>query len=314
VLTRTATGWKQAAELKASDTVAADAFGYSVAISGTTAAVTTYDQIHPGRVYVFAKTATGWNQVAELTASDSVPDAFGAAMAISGTTAVVGAPAQANGKGAAYVFTKTGAIWRQTAELNDAKDGGNFGNPVAISGATIVVGASTAEDAGRAYVFTKTGAVWKRVAELKGSDTVSNDGFGTSVAISGTTAVVGAEGQDQCKGRAYVFTKTGAVWKRVAELKGSDTFSVKVGGPNTPCGSLFGSAVAISGTTVVVGADYHPRTAFRAYVFTKAATGWEQVSELKGPKDAGNGLGSAVAISGRTALVEGIGPVHVFEA
>jgi len=48
------------------------------------------------------------------------------------------------------------------------------------------------KSAGRAYVFTNVATGWKQVAELKGSDTVANDGFGYAVAISGTTAIVGA--------------------------------------------------------------------------------------------------------------------------
>ena len=62
-----------------------------------------------------------------------------------------------------------------------------------------------------------------QLAELKGSDTAAGDVFGCSVAISGTTAVVGASGHAKDAGRAYVFTKTAAGWKQAAELKGSDT-------------------------------------------------------------------------------------------
>ena len=53
-------------------------------------------------------------------------------------------------------------------------------------------------------MFTKTGAGWKQVAELARSDTVAGDDFGNSVAMSGTTAVVGAP-DPKGAGRAYVF-------------------------------------------------------------------------------------------------------------
>ena len=78
---------------------------------------------------------------------------------------------------------------------------------VAISGTTVVV----ADDVGRAYVFTKTAAGWKQAARLKGSDSVAGDGFGSSMAISGTTAVVGAPNHKKVGssyltvGCAYVF-------------------------------------------------------------------------------------------------------------
>ena len=99
--------------------------------------------------------------------------------------------------------------------------------------------------------------VGTQLSELKGSDTVAGDYLGYSVAISGTSAVVGAPGYAGHAGRAYVFTKTGAGWKQAAELKGSDTV----------VGDAFGDSVAISGTSAVAGADGHAKAAGRAYVF-----------------------------------------------
>ena len=206
VFTKTGAGWKQAAELKGSDTAAGDYFGYSVAISGTTAIVGA-----PGlaRTYVFTKSRAGWKQAAELKGSDTVVgDAFGDSVAISGTSAVAGADGHAKAAGRAYVFTKTGAGWKQAAELkgSDTVAGDYFGGSVAISGTTIVAGAPVfTKEAGQAYVFTNTASGWKQAAELKGSGTVVGDGFGGSVAISGTTAVVGAPGHAKAAGRAYVF-------------------------------------------------------------------------------------------------------------
>jgi hypothetical protein len=106
-------------------------------------------------------------------------------------------------------------------------------------------------------VFTKTGAGWKQAAELKGSDTVAGDYFGYSVAISGTTAIVGAPVLTKEAGQAYVFTNTASRWKQAAELKGSGTVA----------GDYFGGSVAISGTSAVAGVDGHAKAAGRAYVF-----------------------------------------------
>jgi hypothetical protein len=106
-------------------------------------------------------------------------------------------------------------------------------------------------------VFTKTAGVWKQTAELTGSDSVALDAFGDSVAISGSTAIVGAWGHANIAGRAYVFTKTAGVWKQRAELKGSDTVA----------DDYFGGSVALSGTTAIVGAPYYANHAGRAYVF-----------------------------------------------
>jgi hypothetical protein len=213
-----------------------------------------------------------------------------------------------------YVFTKTGAGWKQAAELkgSDTVLGDAFGDSVAISGTSAVAGADGhAKAAGRAYVFTKTGAGWKQAAELRGSDTVVGDAFGDSVAISGTSAVAGADGHAKAAGRAYVFTKTASGWKQTAELEGADTVA----------GDTFGNSVAISGTSVVVGAYAHAKSAGRAYVFAKTGTGWTQAAELKGSDTvAGDLFGSSVAISGTTAIVSAAGHAdtagraYVFEA
>ena len=72
---------------------------------------------------------------------------------------------------------------------------------MAVSGTTIVVGAyDQAKNAGRAYVFAEEGVRMEQVAELKGADTVVNDYFGWSAAISGATVVVGAVGHAKLHG------------------------------------------------------------------------------------------------------------------
>ena len=190
-------------------------------------------------------------QLAELKGSDTLTgDAVGVSVAISGTTAIVGAPGSAKDAGRVYVFAETAAHWNEVAELkgSDTVAGDFFGYSVAISGTTAVVSApGFAKNAGRVYMFTRTPTGWKQAAELKGSDTVADDYLGDSLAISGTTAIVGADGHTKSAGRVYVFTSTAGGWKQAAELKGSDTVA----------GDGFGYAVAISGTTAIVGAPDH---------------------------------------------------------
>jgi hypothetical protein len=136
--------------------------------------------------------------------------------------------------------------------------------------------------------------------ELKASDTVAGDGFGASVAISGATAVVGADLHANAAGRAYVFTRTASGWMQVAELEGSDTLA----------SDNFGASVAISGTVALVGAPGHAHEAGRAYVFTRTASGWTQVAELRAADAAaGAEFGYSVAISGTAAVVGAYGPV-----
>ena len=119
-------------------------------------------------------------------------------------------------------------------------------------------------------MFIKAAKTWHQAAELGASDhAAGNDNFGVSVAASGATIVVGDDGHAS-GGRAYVFTKAATAWHQAAKLAGSDTVA----------NDHFGASVAASGSTIVVGASGHSLNAGRAYVFTKAATGWRQAAKL----------------------------------
>ena len=287
---------KQLVELQGTDTGSGDAVGVSVAIVGTTAVVGAPGHAKDvGLVYVFAKTASGWRQTAELKGSDTVAgDFFGYAVAISGTTVVVGAPGYTKNAGRVYVFVRGSTRWRQVGELRGSGtvSGDYFGDSVAVSGPTVVVGADGRDkNAGRAYLFTQVASRWKQAAALKGSDTIAQDGFGYTVAVSGTTVIVGAPDHAKDSGRAYVFVDSAARWRQIAELKGSDTVS----------DNGFGVSAALSGTAAVIGAPGYKRATGRAYVFVGSAAGWKQVAELKGSGTVGaDDFGYAVAISGAT--------------
>ena len=91
---------------------------------------------------------------------------FGYAVAIDVDTAVVGAPMDGEAgenAGAAYVFVHDGSNWVEQAKLvaSDAASSAQFGNAVAISGNTIVVGAhvddANGSGSGAAYVFVRSG-------------------------------------------------------------------------------------------------------------------------------------------------------------
>ena len=197
--------WAQVAKLDASDGVYSDAFGDSVAVSGTTAIVGAdareeNNHNYQGAAYVFTSNGGAWTQVAELTASDgAVDDFFGWSVAISGSTAIVGAVGhmvRANqNKGTAYVFTSNGGVWTQRAELtaSDSAPDDEFGSSIAMSGSTAVIGALGHGNShqGAAYVFTSNGSSWTEKAELAASDGTADAQFGYSVAVSGTNIAVG---------------------------------------------------------------------------------------------------------------------------
>ena len=257
----------------------------------------------------------------------SVTDASGrhvpAWIATAGPLIVV----RVNDVAARYPLRIDPLVYEAGAELtaSDGVGGDDFGFSVAISGDTVVVGAGAHQIGpnrlqGAAYVFTQpSNGGWQdatQTAELTASDGTANDEFGTSVAISGETIVVGAAyhevGMNAGQGAAYVFTEpsTGG-WQnatQTAELTASD------GAANDE----FGTSVAISGDTVVVGAPSHKvGTNYRqgaAYVFTEPSTGgWQnatQTAELTASDGAAQDqFGSSVAVAGDTVVVGAEGHV-----
>ena len=363
----------QQAYLKASTTGASDQFGRSIAVSGDTVVVGAPDEdsnatgvngdqtndsaVDAGAAYVFVRSGTAWTQQAYLKASNTgANDGFGASVAVSGDTVLVGAPNEesnatgVNGNqadnsvpnaGAAYVFVRSGATWTQQAYLKASNTGvdDEFGVSVAVSGDMVLVGApnedsnatgvngdqtnDSAQYAGAAYVFVRSGTDWTQQAYLKASNTDVNDQFGRNVAVSGDTVVVGADSEDSNAtgvngnqadnsvpnaGAAYVFVRSGATWTQQAYLKASNTEVDE-----------FGSSVAVSGDTVVVGAPYEDSNATgvngneadnsaggagAAYVFVRSGATWSQQAYLKASNtEANDKFGSRVVVSGDTVVV-----------
>ncbi len=188
--------------------------------------------------------------------------------------------------GAAYPLTIDPRIHTQVAKLtaSDGAGGDEFGFSVAVSGDTLVVGAYRDDrgangNQGSAYVFQRNqgGAdQWGQVRQLTASDGAASDQFGSSVAVSGDTVVVGAYlddvGTNADQGSAYVFQRNqgGAdEWGQVRQLTASDGTA----------SDHFGFSVAVSGDTVVVGAYRNGS----AYVFQRNQGGadeWGQVKQL----------------------------------
>ncbi len=164
-------------------------------------------------------------------------------------------------------------------------------------------------------------------AYLKASNAEYADEFGSAVAVSGDTIVVGAPGEDSLAsgvngdqsdnsagdvGAAYVFVRSGTTWTQQAYLKAS----------NPDANDRFGGAVAIAGDTIVIGAsgessgstgvngtesDNSKVDAGAAYVFVRSGTSWSQQAYLKGSTAAAfDQFGCSVAISGDTVVVGAI--------
>lgn len=243
----------------------------------------------------------------KVTAAEGmIGEYFGDAIALDGDTLVVGARnhwSAGYASGAAYVFVRDGENWVEQQRLT-APDAGlltMFGVSVAVEGDTVVVGAAGADwFSGAAYVFVREGANWTLQQKLSGSVEGGQSAFGSGVAISEGTIVVGAHSDSSAAyyaGAAYVFTREGSSWVRTQKLLAGDA-TYNYG---------FGGSVACDGKTIVVGASRHSGEAFfsgAAYVFKLGKRGWVEEQRLT-PGDPAERMefGFRVALDGDTAVV-----------
>lgn len=259
---------------------------------------------------------------------------FGDAVALSGDTAVVGA-SDWNGppgtqSGAAYVYQCGGATWTEQAKLTasdadaDYQYDERFGQSVAISGDTLVVGAPKADDptvgdnCGAVYVFQRSGETWTEQAKLTASDAAAGHEFGYAVATSEDTVVVTRGHSSKA---IYVFQRDGIAWTEQARLTASDATTDE-------WHELLGGSIAISGDTLAFGAsfgldaDKHSK-ASAVYIFQRSGTTWTEQSKLTASDTtANNAFGRSVAIKGDIIVVGargdadgglGAGAAYVFQ-
>lgn len=241
-----------------------------------------------------------------IRAKDASPFSyFGQAAGIDGDVAVVGAPyddGMGMDAGAAYVFERRGGRWVQTAKLTAPSpwDFDRFGFSVAVSGATVIVGADRRDqgdrvDSGAAFVFRSAGGGWSLEATVRPRDLAEKDGLGLSVAIDGDAILVGAPGKGA--GAAYLFRRRDGRWQEEAKLED----------PSPTANGSFGHAVALSGHTALIGAATSSDLEVmggRAYLFRRGPGGWELEARLapREPRPLQK-FGAAVALDGDLALV-----------
>jgi hypothetical protein len=299
-------------KLTASDAAAGDRFGNSVAISGSTALVGARldDDAGEDSGSAYLYDFTDPNNIIEtkLTASDAAAfDQFGKFVAISGSTALVGAWGNddaGTNSGSAYLFDVATGVQLFKLTASDAADGDGFGWSVALSSATALVGAPGNGDAGTnsgsAYLYDFSDPCNITEIKLTASDAATEDYFGSSVAISASTAIVGAHLDDDAgdaSGSAYLYDFSDPCSVIETKLTASDAAA----------DDRFGGSVALSGTTAIVGAPFDDDACDRSgsaylYDFSDPCN----ITETKltaSDAAADDWFGDSVAISGATALV-----------
>jgi hypothetical protein len=293
------TGWSEEIKIVASDGESRENFGQSVSIDGDYAIIGTCRDNdnggNSGSAYIFKRSGMNWTQQAKLLALDGKPnDCFGWSVSISGDYAIIGAFADDNNKGSAYIFKREDSNWTEQQKLLalDGDEVDNFGYSVSISGDYAIVGAychdHNVNGSGSAYIFKRYETAWLQETELISKDIAEGDHFGYSVSINEDYIVIGAPWDDNIakdSGAAYVFKCEDSNWTQQAKLLPQD------GAKN----DFFGGSVSINGDYIVIGAPVTEDNGYRsgsAYIFKRLGKNWIQQAKLL-PKD-----GSELAMFG----------------
>jgi hypothetical protein len=290
-----------------------------------------------GEVYCYSTFGPSWGQVAHIipATAGGASDHFGVAVAMgsSAQLAVIGAPGHGGNAGIAYIFRRDlqTNLWSQVTTL-DPQFNANawFGNAVAMNtqGTIAVVGApyadvtdlfGTSSEAGRAEVYVRNpDGTWSYQFDFHQYDASirhTNDFYGTSVGVDGTTAVVGCP-----RGDSAVNTDAGYIhiWSRNAANQWSATGEIYA--PDQAAYDYFGQSVAISGSAVIVGAPGASHLGMAdagcAYIYRYSNGAWVYDSILHATDAAASdAFGSQVSIYGDYAVIassSSVQKVYVF--
>ena len=265
-----------------------------------------------GAAYIFRRSGKNWKEQIKLVAPDPMlDDRFGEAVAIYRHTAVVGASKDDdNGKnsGSVFVYVFDGESWKPQAKIvpDDLVGSDAFGEAVSLDENTLAVGApghthSGVRFTGAVYIFVREGDKWEQQTKLTPDDPGKSAQFGSCLSLSFNTVIVGAPLHDTERGKdtgaAYVFVRNGERWAQQARLTSGDT----------KAGDRFGTGVATTGKSAIVGAPFRPEGApgsGAAYSFVSVNGKWEEKEKVT-PDDAGQKInyGLWVAMSGNMVIV-----------
>lgn len=309
IYARTATGWTVETEVAAPNGQQSRSFGRSVAVAGDIAVVGADEAVGVGTdpygaAFVYRREGGDWEFAQTLVPENGPANSgFGQAVALDGETLVVG------GYAAAFVFTLDDGLWGSRQRLPAPVEATSFGQAVAISGNSILVGSPVLDNqigpaapAGAAYVFTRAGASFALSAVLSSPNAAAESHFGQSVALSATTALVGADqenGEPAKRGVVYSFVRSGSTFVAEGTLEASDGLAME----------QFGASVALLGDMALIGAPYHTHANQNgghgsAYLFMRSNGTWAEQEELRAFDYQNNDFfGSAVTLSGARALI-----------
>ena len=305
-----------------------DNFGKSVAIDGNYSVIGAWtdDERGPeaGAAYIYFRAdekTDHWIMREKLIASDGEAfNNFGGKVAIEGDYAFVTAQGNDDFAGAVYIFSRNAGAedaWGEVQKIvaPDKSYGDYFGTSIAVDNGRMVIGAYGEDDKGRSagavYTYQMKEGQWIFETKIHDTEGAPNDRFGTSVALSENTLVVGAN-RDNKAGSIIIFEKKETGWNQTLKLFSSDGKAK----------DRFGSSLAISEDYLAVGADGADGFMGAVYLFDRNLGGennWGEMKKIQ-PLDADTDdrFGKTIAMSGAYLLVGseghemGMGATYLF--
>jgi hypothetical protein len=298
--------WSQRAELVPPNGEGGEYYGVSVAISGGTAVVG--DPFGPGKVHVFLRNGTDWQQQGDALGSEFSDGGLGFPCAIFADTVMCGNPSQGTG----YAFERAGSAWSAGQRLvptdTTLKDWGF--TSLSIYGDTALVGVRVRLATGTVtynppgvYVFERSGGEW--VEQTKFSP--NGHAFGLSVALFQDTAALTANEDDGSGGQGlvYLYERTPSGLLQTGEpLRQPDSYAMSNFGWSTSLDedTLVASGKRLTGNGAVAGA---------AYVFVRTAGSWSLQATLE-PAEADESFAGTVSVSGDTVAIAAKSKTYFF--
>ncbi len=266
VFVREGGGYTEQAILNPSLPEGFDAFGMAVDIDGDVAVVGARSSGASGRVFVFERTGTAWEETSFIDAEDVLVDpdefSFGNAVAVSGDRMLVTSSARV------YAFERDGDGWALDIELTSLGVAGGVWS-VDLRGDRAIVGSLN----DNAYVYERHAGGWQFAAVLLTEESQAGTGFGRAVAIDGNLAVVGApeapSNDTEEGGAAYAFVRTAAGWVFDEKLEPLP--------PDVHDIHDYGWSIALGGGRLVVGdpSDMHANAgAGAAWLYERSGGAW----------------------------------------
>jgi len=232
-----------------------------------------------------------------VRAETDARSAFGGAVAMAGTVAFVG-EARGATPGRVHIYQRSGVAWRAAGTLSapDPQVNDGYGATLATDGRALLVGRVDlvfGPDSGRGAVHAyqrQANGSWAPAGVLVAPTRMARASFGAAIALAGDLALVGAPADGN--GVVHLFERQAdGSWRSAGTLPAGESAA----------GDRFGSAIAIDGDRLAVGAPGRASNKGAIFTYTRAADGrWTPEAVVLSARVADNArLGSSVLLKGK---------------